>query len=84
MQNKSLPRSRFGITVSQKVSKKAVARNRIKRQIRSIILSQLPSLDSGFDVIIVVLPSALVCKYEHFLRELEQLFNQAGIIRHGH
>lgn len=76
--------SRFGIAVSQKVSKKAVVRNRIKRQLRAVLLCQCPHLASGFNVIIVVLPSAVLCKYEHFLRELEQLFKQAGIMNHGH
>ena len=76
--------SRFGIAVSQKVSKKAVVRNRIKRQLRAVLLSQRPHLASCLNVIIVVLPSAVLCKYEHFLRELEQLFKQAGIMNHGH
>ena len=82
--NPRLNQSRFGIAISQKVSKKAVVRNRIKRQLRAILLSQHPNLARGFNVIIVVLPSAVLCKYEHFLRELEQLFKQAGIMNHGH
>jgi len=32
----------------------------------------------------VVLPSGIVCKYEHFLRELKQLFNKAEIMTHGY
>ncbi|MEB3161436.1 MAG: ribonuclease P protein component [Synechocystis sp.] len=77
------PTSRFGITVSQKVSKKATDRNRIKRQIRAAILTLYPQIEPGFDVVIIVLPQGIGCKYERFLRELEQLFSQAGIIHHG-
>lgn len=76
--------SRFGIAVSQKVSKKAHQRNRIKRQIRAAILQLQPQLEPGFDVVVIVLPQAIGCNYEHFLRELEQLLSQAGIIHHGH
>lgn len=75
--------SRFGITVSQKVSKKATQRNRIKRQIQAAILQLSPQIQPGFDVVIIVLPQGIGCKYERFLRELEQLFSQVGIIHHG-
>ncbi len=72
--------TRFGITISVKVSKRANVRNRIKRQIRAIILQFSPRIKPGFDVVLVVLPQGIECNYEHFLRELEQLFHQAKII----
>lgn len=75
--------SRFGITVSQKVSKKATVRNRLKRQIRAVINHFQSQIKPGFDVVIIVLPQGIGCNYERFLRELEQLFSQAGIIDHG-
>jgi ribonuclease P protein component len=73
----------FGITISRKVSKKAVVRNRIKRQIRQAIRSLLPQILPGWQVIIIVRRYAIECNYEHFLRELEQLLIQAEII-YGH
>jgi ribonuclease P protein component len=84
LRDRTLPVSRFGIAVSKKVSKKAVIRNRIKRQIRAVIRTLLPIIDPDWNIIVVVLPSAVMCKYEHFLRELEQLFKEAEIIHHGH
>ncbi len=75
--------SRIGISISTKVSKKAVKRNRIKRQIRGAIAHILPKMAEGWDIVIVVKPSAIECKYEHFLRELEQLLIEAKIIN-GH
>ncbi len=72
--------SRIGISISTKVSKKAVKRNRIKRQIRGAIAEILPKMAEGWDIVIVVKPSAIECKYEHFLRELEQLLIEAKII----
>ena len=74
--------TKIGIAVSQKVSKKAVVRNRIKRQIRAAIGTLLPSLSPGWKVAIAVRPQAVECKYEHFLRELKQLLKQAEL-SHG-
>ncbi len=73
----------FGISISKKVSKKAVVRNRIKRQIKGVVRSKLKAIAPGWKVVIVVKPQAIECKYEHFLRELEELLKQAKIIN-GH
>ena len=76
----SLPATMFGISISKKVSKKAVVRNRIKRQIKGAIRTCLRSVNPGWKVVIVVKPKAIECKYEHFLRELEELLKQTKII----
>jgi len=80
--DKPLP-SRFGISISKKVSKKAVVRNRLKRQIKAVIRQLLPEIASGWRGIIIIRPEAIECNYEHFLRELKQLLVKANII-HGH
>ena len=74
------PQSTFGISISKKVSKKAVVRNRIKRQIKGAIRTYLKQIEPGWKVVIVVKPKAVECKYEHFLRELEELLKQTKII----
>jgi ribonuclease P protein component len=76
----STPASSFGISISKKVSKKAVVRNHLKRQIKGVIRTFLPEVKPGWRIVIVVRPKAIECKYEHFLRELEELFKQAKII----
>ena len=76
----SKPATMFGISISKKVSKKAVVRNRIKRQIEGAIRTNLPWIDPGWKIVIVVKPKAIECKYEHFLRELEKLLKQTKII----
>ena len=81
-ETEGLKSPKIGISVSQKVSKQAVTRNRIKRQIRAAIGSLLPSLSSGWWAIVAVRPLATECKYEHFLRELKQLLIQAEIYGH--
>ena len=76
----SSPETMIGISISKKVSKKAVVRNRIKRQIKGAIRAMLTEIAPGWKIIIVVKPKAVECKYEHYLRELEELFKQATII----
>jgi ribonuclease P protein component len=75
--------TRFGISIGQKVSKKAVIRNRIKRQIKGAIRALLGEIIPGWRVVVVVRPPAVECKYEHFLQELKTLSTKAGIIN-GH
>ena len=72
--------SRIGISIGKKVSKKAVIRNRIKRQIHGVILQLLPRILDGWQIVIVVKPTAVECKYDHFLRELEELLKKTKII----
>ncbi len=78
-----LPPSQVGVSVSQKVSKKAVHRNRIKRQIQSAMGSLLPKVAPGWNLVIIVRPEAIRCEYSQFLQELEQLLTEAGITN-GH
>ena len=76
----TLPPTQFGISVSQKVSKRAVDRNRLKRQVRSAIYQLLPRLKTGRQVVITVRPSAIECEYGEFLRELEKMFTELEVI----
>ncbi|MBD0336801.1 MAG: ribonuclease P protein component [Cyanobacteria bacterium Co-bin13] len=72
--------SRFGISISQKVSKRAVIRNRLKRQIRAAIRQLLPLVRCGLQVIVIVRPGSGACEYGEFLRELEQLLSKLEVI----
>lgn len=72
----------IGIAIGRKVSKRAVDRNRIKRQIRAAARLWLPQMAPNWQLVIVVKPAALGCEYEDFLRELEQLLPKAEVL-HG-
>jgi ribonuclease P protein component len=76
------PPTQFGIAIGQKVSKKAVVRNRLKRQLKAAFRELLEKVKPGFWAVAIAKPQAVGCKYEHFLRELEELLHRAGII-HG-
>ncbi|MBD2462409.1 ribonuclease P protein component [Oscillatoria sp. FACHB-1407] len=70
----------IGISISQKVSKRAVIRNRIKRQIRAALSELLPTFHPGWYCVIVVRPGAIQCDYQQFLQELKQLLVDAEVI----
>ncbi|MGB3507827.1 MAG: ribonuclease P protein component [Microcoleaceae cyanobacterium] len=72
--------TRIGISISKKVSKGAVVRNRIKRQIRAALRQMLPYILPGWDVVIVVKPTAQMCNYDEFLQQLEKLLAQAEVL----
>lgn len=71
--------ARVGVSISQKVSKRAVVRNRIKRQIHAGLRSFLPGIQPGWDLVFVIHPQAVECDYLEFLRELEQLLVDAEV-----
>ncbi len=48
--------TRFGFSLSLKVSKKAVERNRIKRQLREIVREAMPKMREGYDCVLVAMP----------------------------
>lgn len=69
-----------GISISKKVSKRAVVRNRIKRQLKAIVRQLLPRLESGLRMVILVRSEALTYEYGQFLQELEQLLVKAEVL----
>lgn len=73
--------SRFGLIVSQKVSKKATIRNRIKRQIREAIRLKLPKIQKGFDVIFIVKPNIKRRSFSEILEKLEKILKEAKLIK---
>lgn len=76
--------ARIGISVSTKVSKRAVVRNRLRRQIQAAFRYLLPKLSSGWRLVVVVQPTAAQeCDYQQFLQELEQLLAEAEVLN-GH
>jgi len=70
----------LGVSISQKVSKRAVVRNRLKRQIQAAFWQLLPSFPTGWKLVVVVHPQAIQCDYFQFLRELEQLLIDAEVL----
>ncbi|MFC1663537.1 ribonuclease P protein component [Patescibacteria group bacterium] len=76
----NLKTNRFGFVVSQKVSKKAVVRNKIKRRLRELIKLKLPQIKSGIDVLLVVNPGLETKDFWEVEEIINRLFKKAGII----
>lgn len=86
----NLPVSRFGIIVSAKVAKRANIRNKIKRRLREIIkkillvpklkTSQIMTIKSGYDIMILVKQSAVNLNYWQLKEKLEILFKKAQLL----
>ncbi|MBU4331908.1 ribonuclease P protein component [Patescibacteria group bacterium] len=51
--NNDLDYSRFGFVVSNKISKKATERNKIKRRLREVIRLDFPKIKKGVDTVVV-------------------------------
>ncbi len=66
----NLSTTRCGVLVGLKVSKKAVERNKIKRQIREILKTIVFEKKEGKDVLVLVLPEATKAKKEEINKEL--------------
>ena len=53
------PYSRFAVVVSNKVSKRAVQRNLLKRRVREILRASLSQLPVGLDLVVLVSPKII-------------------------
>ena len=72
--------SQLGIVVSKKVSKKAVTRNRIRRQIRAIFRAFLPQLKQGFQIVITVVMVSEIPSYLQLQEDLIYLLNRSQVL----
>lgn len=84
-QTQHLNPTQIGISISTKVSKRAVIRNRIKRRIAVAMHQLLPRISPGWRLVVVVKPitTQSECVTQQFLQELEQLLTQAEVFN-GH
>jgi len=76
----SLDQSRFAVIISAKISKKAVVRNRLKRQCVEIIRLNLEQIVIGRDVLIWPQTRAIGLAYKQLETRLLNLFKQARLV----
>jgi ribonuclease P protein component len=72
--------SRFAIVTGVKVSKKAVDRNRLKRQMRAIVQEVLPNITPGYDVILFAKKEALGKSFEELREQVLKSFKKARLL----
>lgn len=64
--------SRITVIVNTKVSKKAVERNRVKRQVRAIMIAELAHFKPGYDMIVICLPQIINQDFDNIKSNLQQ------------
>jgi ribonuclease P protein component len=79
--NNNLELNRFGIVVSKKIDKRAVARNRIKRQIREELLGLQSKMVQGNDILLIVRREIVKKTSKENARELEKMLKKLGMIK---
>ncbi|MDD4995130.1 MAG: ribonuclease P protein component [Patescibacteria group bacterium] len=72
--------SRFAFVAGLKVSKSAVKRNRVRRQLREIVRKHLGAIAAGYDVMVMTKPAILQLKFGEMEKELLGLFKKQGIV----
>lgn len=80
----TLDHPRFGIIVANKISKKAVVRNRIKRRIRDIIEKKYADFSKKIDIIFYVQPLIKEASYLQIQESLYVLFTQIKSSENNH
>lgn len=80
MKKNTLDFSRFTIIAGVKVSKKAVIRNRLKRQVRAIIQTRLQDIKPGVDIAILIRKEAVGKNYDELESDVEKLFAKAKLL----
>ncbi|MFA7088274.1 MAG: ribonuclease P protein component [Patescibacteria group bacterium] len=73
--------NRFGILINTKVSKKAVVRNKLRRQIRGLIRQELDKLKTGYDLVIIVFPLILDKEYLEIEQTLTRGLKQLSLYK---
>ncbi|MFA5742426.1 MAG: ribonuclease P protein component [Candidatus Paceibacterota bacterium] len=77
----NLPQSRFGIIVSKKTAKKAVDRNKIKRQIREIIWKNINKIKKGYDLVFIAWPLIKNEGYQEKLSIIESSLQKISFLK---
>ena len=75
-----LKSSRFAVVVGVKVSKKAVERNRLRRQIRAVIHEQVKAFAGGYDVAILIRSVALGKKAEELEKDVIKTLKKTPLL----
>ncbi|MBU1102626.1 ribonuclease P protein component [Patescibacteria group bacterium] len=71
--------SRWGLVVSAKVDRRAVARNRLRRQMREIIRKNSARLVSGLDVVVIAKKALVGKKFKEIENNLLALLKEIRV-----
>lgn len=72
--------SRVGFIVSSKFSKKAVERNKIKRQLRAIFQKKISLIKSEVDIVVIPRKEATTKAFKELNEDVEKVLKKAKLI----
>ena len=75
-----LETTRIGFIVSQKVSRRAVVRNKLKRQLREIVKPELERIRKGKDLIFIALPGIEKQSFPEVKKAVDCLLKKSGLL----
>ncbi|MFH1564255.1 MAG: ribonuclease P protein component [bacterium] len=88
IKNNNLKQSRFCIIISGKVDKRAVIKNRIKRQISEIVRLNMDNIKSGYDISILVKNNLMdkdakkiACDYKEMEKNILFAFDKMNLLK---
>lgn len=74
-----LKNSRFAFIISQKISKKAVLRNKIKRRLRELVRLKIKKIKGGWDLIFLGTPGLEEKDFWELEEVINKLFKKANL-----
>jgi len=74
--------SRFGVSASKAVGG-AVSRNRAKRRMRAAVQICLPTIKSGWDIILIARAPLVDAEWPHLIEALNALLKRAQLLDNG-
>jgi ribonuclease P protein component len=79
LRENNLKESRFGFTVSQKVSKNATLRNKIRRRLSEIVKMKSKKIKKGLDLLLIACPGLETKDFWELDEVIEKLFKKARV-----
>jgi len=76
----NLKLNRFGFVVSQKVSKKATLRNKIKRRLGEAIRDKMENIEIGTDLVFITLPGIEKKEFSEIKKAVEDSLVKAKLV----
>ena len=79
----NLSQNRFAFIVSQKISKKANVRNKVRRRLTEIIKSNIEKIKTGMDLVIITLPGIDKREFSEIKEKLSSSLIKAKLVKEG-
>ncbi|PLX25140.1 ribonuclease P protein component [Candidatus Parcubacteria bacterium] len=77
--NKDQKQPKIGFVVSNKVDKRAVKRNQVKRRLREAAREMLPRINNEYSLLIIAKKEALELEYKDVKKQLDFAFSKMKI-----